>query len=457
MIPTATAIVLLASAQAAWPPAEQEREPSTEVEMRPNILLVMSDDQGWADVGFRGHPRLRTPHLDAMAKAGLVLDRYYAAAPVCSPTRGSVLTGKHPMRLGIPGANSGHLPHPERTLAEIASDAGYRTGFFGKWHLGTLSTDQLDSNRGGRAQHRQHFTTPAEHGFHEWFATEAKVPTYDPMLTPESGEPYGTAYWEGDPRPVTDNLEGDDSRVIVDRVEPFLRDAVSKQRPFLAVVWLHSPHLPIVAGNAHLERYSDVENLEERTYYACLTAMDEQVGRMRSLLRELEIEQNTLIWFTSDNGPEGQAHNAPGTAGPLRGRKRDLWEGGVRVPGIVEWPSRIAPGSHSQVPSVSSDQLPTLAPLIGGVAPPALDGIDLGGLLLGEAFERSAPIAFWAGGKRALIAGDWKVIAPNAKSSWQLFDLAADPGETHDLASARPELCDELVEQYEQWRSTIEP
>ena len=141
---------------------------------RPNVILLMADDMGWGDLG-PGATTL-TPHLDAMSANGLTFHRFYAAAPVCSPTRASVMTGKHPLRLGIAGANTGHLPHAERTLAEIASDAGYRTGFFGKWHLGTLTTDVVDSNRGGREKHRQHFTTPSEHGFHVWFATEAKVP-----------------------------------------------------------------------------------------------------------------------------------------------------------------------------------------------------------------------------------------------------------------------------------------
>lgn len=423
---------------------------------RPNLLLLMSDDQGWGDVGFRGHPRLETPHLDAMAEGGLILERFYSAAPVCSPTRGSVLTGKHPMRLGIPGANTGHLPHAERTLAELASDAGYATGFFGKWHLGTLTTDRLDSNRGGRDAQRAHYTTPAEHGFHTWFATEAKVPTWDPMVHPASGESYGTAYWSGDVEPVADNLEGDDSRVIVDRVAPFLRGAVERERPFLAVVWFHAPHLPVVGGAEYLERYADVEDPEERAYYACLSALDDQVGRLRSLLRELEVADRTLVWYGSDNGPEGRAGQAPGDTGGLRGRKRDLWEGGVRVPGIVEWPARIAPGSTSDAACVTSDLLPTLAPLMGVSTPAGLDGLDLGEVLRGRPYQRSRGIGFWAGGRRAWTEQRYKLISPGGDRAWELYDLTLDPAESRDLAAEQPERVAELAARFEAWQASID-
>jgi len=415
----------------------------------------MSDDQGWGDLGFRGHARLETPHLDTMAKNGLVLDRYYSASPVCSPTRASVLTGKHPMRVGVSGANVGHLPHAERTLAEIASDAGYRTGLFGKWHLGTLTTRQVDSNRGGREKNAEHFTTPAEHGFHTWFATEAKVPTFDPMLDPDSGESYGTAYWRGFEAQVEDNLAGDDSRVIVDRVEPFIRDSVAKNRPFLAVVWFHTPHLPVVTSAAMHERYADIEDEETRRYYGCITDMDLQIGRMRALLRELEIESNTLIWFGSDNGPEG-SDDAPGSADPWRGRKRSLWEGGVRVPGVVEWPGRIAAGTKSATACVTSDLLPTLAPLMGAVAPADLDGVDVSPMLFGERYERTQAIAFWHKNRRSLVDGPFKLISVDAEENWQLYDLSSDPGETTDLAELQPERLASMIAEFEGWRSAIE-
>ncbi len=423
----------------------------------PNVLLVMTDDQGWGDVGFRGHPRLRTPHLDAMAKAGLVFDRFYAAAPVCSPTRASVLTGRHPMRLGVPGANSGHLPRAETTLAELLRARGYRTGFFGKWHLGTLTTTRKDSNRGGRPQHEKHYTTPADHGFDEWFATEAKVPTFDPMLQPGTKMPYGTAYWNGDESPVSENLEGDDSRVIVDRAAAFVQETAAAGSPFFAVVWLHSPHLPIVADPNFVPDYADVENATLREYYACVSALDAQIGRLRALLTEIDAADNTITWFCSDNGPEGQAGRGPGSAGPLRGRKRHLYEGGVRVPGVVTWPERIAAGSNTAVPCVTSDILPTIAALTGCELPAdvELDGRDVAAVLTGDADSRGAAIGFWSR-KRCAWTGDrWKIFSPDDGATWQLFDLQNDIGERSDRASAHPERVAELAQAFEAWRASV--
>ena len=222
----------------------------------PNVILVMADDLGWGDVGFNGNEIIETPHLDEMAAAGIQLNRFYAAAPVCSPTRGSCLTGRHPYRYGIFSANTGHMLPPEQTLAELLRDHGYATGHFGKWHLGTLTTTEQDANRGG-PRGRQHFALPSEHGFDVFFSTESKVPTWDPMVRPrgitgrtwwdpatdpDQHTPYGTAYWSNAGR-VTDNLSGDDSRIVMDRAIPFLHEAVSNKTPFFSVIWFHAPHL----------------------------------------------------------------------------------------------------------------------------------------------------------------------------------------------------------------------
>ena len=185
---------------------------------RPNVILVMTDDQGWGDTGYNGHPTLKTPHLDRMAGQGLRFDRFYSGAPVCSPTRGSCLTGRHPYRYGITFANAGHLKKEEITLAEALKVLGYTTGHFGKWHLGTLTTQVRESNRGGPGSERI-YSPPWENGFDTCFSTEAKVPTWDPMKAPGAGRPYGTHYWTGPGKRETENLDGDDSRVIMDRAE----------------------------------------------------------------------------------------------------------------------------------------------------------------------------------------------------------------------------------------------
>ena len=240
---------------------------------QPNIVLMMADDLGWADLGIQGHPFLRTPNIDAVAENGLRFTRFYSAAPVCSPTRGSVLTGRHPFRYGVFSANTHHLPEEEITLAEVLRDNGYRTGFFGKWHLGTLTVSERDGMRGGITSHT-HFQPPARHGFHVSFATEAKVPTYDPMLMPEgqtrmvwwnpvgeshqTPESYGSAYWNTDDQKVVDNLGGDDSRVMMDRAIPFIKSAAQSNTPFLAVIWFHAPHLPLVSDSTSRAAYADM-------------------------------------------------------------------------------------------------------------------------------------------------------------------------------------------------------
>ena len=345
----------------------------------PNIVLIMCDDLGWGDVGFNGNKVIHTPHLDSLAKAGLRFERFYAASAVCSPTRGSVQTGRHPHRYRIHGANSGHMKPGENTLAELLRRRGYRTGHFGKWHLGTLTKTILDSNRGG-PRGIDHYAPPQDHGFDTCFSTEAKVPTYDPMLRPKNASggtwwdpvtrtseavPYNTRYWNEQGEVLNENLRGDDSRVIMDRVVPFVEEAAGQGKPFFAVIWFHAPHLPVVAGPRHTSMYAGHAKYAQH-YYGCISAMDEQVGRLRSKLSAMGVEENTLIAFCSDNGPEGAREEAPGSAGPLRGRKRDLYEGGVRVPAFIVWPRRIRPERTTDFPAVTSDYLPTILEIIGG-------------------------------------------------------------------------------------------
>ena len=318
----------------------------------PNIIFVMADDMGWGDVAYNGHPVLATPHLDALSRAGLRFDRFYAPT-VCSPTRGSCLTGRHPSRYGIFNANVGRLPLGEQTLAEALKRRGYATAHFGKWHLGTLTNEVKDGRRGGRD--RSVFSPPWLHGFDVCFSTEQAVPTWDPM----KGQPFETRYWTGPGRFATENLEGDDSRAIMDRVIPFVRGAVHDSQPFLAIVWFHTPHEPVRAGEAYRNRYKD-RTLKEQNYYGAITALDEQVGRLRSELVRLGIADETMLWFCSDNGPEGKAGRAPGSAGPLRGRKRDLWEGGIRVPCLLEWPDVVKQPRTVSAPCVTNDFLPTV-------------------------------------------------------------------------------------------------
>jgi len=419
---------------------------------RPNIILAMTDDQGWGDTGYNGHPFLKTPTLDAMARSGLRFNRFYSGAPVCSPTRGSAMTGRHPYRYGITFANVGHMRPEEITLAEALKTRGYVTGHFGKWHLGTLTRTEKDSNRGGQ-RGLQHYAPPWEHGFDVCFSTEAKVPTWNPMLRPGTDQPYGTAYWTGPETKATENLAGDDSRVIMDRAIPFIRDAVAQGKPFLAVIWFHTPHEPVLAGERYLKMYEGAGSDKERHYFGCLTAMDEQMGRLRDELRRTGVAENTMLWFCADNGPEHKT--GPGSAGGLRGRKRDLFEGGIRVPGLLEWPARIPRPRTTDVPCSTCDYFPTVLAALGlrmEGQPEPIDGVDLLPLIDGRMDERPRPIAFESGKQIALVDNRRKLITRDKGKTWMLFDLVADPTEANDLAAAHPDVVAGMKEKLETWR-----
>ncbi len=447
---------------------------------RPNIILVMSDDQGWGDAGYQGHPHAVTPTLDNMAEQGLVFNRFYAAAPVCSPTRGSVLTGRNPYRYGVYHANTGRLPEDEVNLARILKAQGYRTGHFGKWHLGTLTTEVRDANR-GRPGDATHFAPPWERGFDVAFSTESKVPTYDPLLRPKDfdehpgnlrlwwdpvGNPddaihYGTHYWNERGEKVTENMHGPNARVIMDRVLEFVEESNEREEPFFALVWFHEPHLPVVAGDRYREPFAHMDPYSQH-YWGCIMAMDEQIGRLRGRLRELGAAENTMVWYTSDNGPEGNSTH-PGSAGKLRGRKRDLYEGGIRVPGIVEWPGTIKPG-QTDFPAFTSDYLPTILDLLGLELKldRELDGVSLMPVLDNPALEREQPMGFLFVNRIAWIGQRYKLVDQRGKGRWtppsdnlELYDLVADPSETTDLAAEKPDIYRRKRQQLEQWYESV--
>jgi len=424
----------------------------------PNIILCMADDLGWADTGFNGNSIIKTPSLDAMAEAGLRFTRFYSAAPVCSPTRGSCLTGRHPYRYGITFANVGHMPKDEVTLAEVLKAQEYTTGHFGKWHLGTLTKTEKDSNRGG-PRGAKHYSPPWENGFDVCFSTEAKVPTWDPMKKPESNEPYGTYYWKEDGTRATENLEGDDSRVIMDRVVPFIRKAATQRKPFLTVVWFHTPHLPVIAGAKYRKMYSQYSE-DEQHYYGCITAMDEQIGRLRRELRELDITNSTMVWFCSDNGPEGKdgrSGRTRGSAGILRGRKRSLFEGGVRVPALLEWPARIKGGRVADIPCCTSDYFPTVLNILDinmKGHPKPIDGVSLLPLFEGKMTKRPVPIAFESGSQVSLTDNRHKIHSRNKGKTYMLFDLIKDPGEKKDLSGEKPQILKSMKAALQIWRKS---
>ena len=428
----------------------------------PNIVLVMADDLGWGDTGYYGHPYLRTPNLDQMARDGVRFDRFYAGAPVCSPTRGSVLTGRHPYRYGIKFANQGHIKKEEICLAERMRRGGYRTGHFGKWHLGTLTNEVRESNRGGKAP--EHYAPPWDNGFDVCYSTEAKTPTW---WNKGDYQSYGTHYWTGPGKQVHDSeIIGDDSRVIMDPALRFIKDTVKRQQPFFVVVWFHAPHKPIVAGKKYLEMYREIPDFSPDKkesaahYYGCVTALDEQLGRLRSALKRLGVSDNTLLAFCSDNGPENKTAgraNAVLQRGSgdisveLSGRKRSLNEGGIRVPGLMVWPNKIPPGTATSVPVVTSDYFPTVL-AAAGLAPKKdrpRDGVDLLPIARGTLTDRGSSIGFQSQQQKALVSDRYKALCRDGQ--WKLFDLENDPGEKVDLALKDPERLSEMKKEWEIW------
>ncbi len=450
---------------------------------KPNFVLIMCDDLGWADVGFNGGKKIKTPHLDEMASQALVFSRFYAASAVCSPTRASFLTGRNPLRQGIPDANSGFLKPEEFTLYEALKPLGYRTGHFGKWHLGTLTTKIKDANRGGPGSEK-FYSPPWHHGVDSTFATESKVPTYDPMIQPAGGRrkgessgdsfrsanprgwwpipegtpsaQYGTHYWTGEDEMVDPaSLRGDDSKLIVDRAVSFIEASAEAGSPFVALVWFHAPHLPVSAGPAHTGLYPGASAFDAN-YFGCVSALDDQVGRLRAKLRQLGIAENTLVAFCSDNGPEGGAFS-PGSAGAFSGRKRSLREGGIRVPGIIEWPAKIKAHRTTDFPAVTSDYLPTILDITGSEMPDRrpLDGQSLLPVILGDSPERAAPIGFLYGTQAAFSGSRYKIYRAKPGDPWSLFDILADPSESSDLAKSHPESAQSLSAQFEAWQKSV--
>lgn len=326
---------------------------------RPNIILCMADDQGWGDVSYNGHEVLKTPALDEMAASALRLDRFYAAAPVCSPTRGSVMTGRNPNRFGC--FSWGRTLRPQEvTLAEALKQAGYVTGHFGKWHLGPVYKDSP--------------VNPGASGFDEWLS----APNFydnDPILSRQG---------------KATRCPGESSMVAMDAALEFIRRHAKGDKPFLAVVWFGSPHDPHAATDEMKKPYAD-QPAHVQHYLGEIAGIDAAMGKLRRELRGAKLHENTLVWYCSDNGGVSGIARTGGRAG-----KGAIYEGGLRVPGIIEWPARIARPRTSALPAVTSDIYPTLLELAGAKVDkqPPLDGVSLAPLIAGD-MTRRPPIGFW--------------------------------------------------------------
>lgn len=465
-----TTVLIIAATQLASAPGFAEPGGND----RPNIILCMTDDQGWGDTGYNGHPYLKTPNLDQMSREGVTFTRFYSAAAMCSPTRASCYTGRHPYRFGVTFAMRGMLEPTEIPITTVLKKHGYTTGHFGKWHMGTLSRKQGDQARWGAFANDpvRYYCPPWQRDVDVCFVTESKVPTWDPLIHPgpikdkekddieviqAKGKPYGNDYFVAEGQTVTENTSGDDSRVIMDRVIPFIQNAARKKTPFLAVVWFHTPHSPVVGAGKYRRMYKD-RPVNEQHYYACITAMDEQVGRLRSQLTSLGISGNTMLWFCSDNGPARQGSpRHVGSAGHLKGYKLSINEGGIRVPGLMVWPDKVKRPVTVTAPCVTSDYFPTILDALGIDLPAdrEYDGISMLGLIEGKTTTRSRAIGFLnKDAKEAVWMGQRYKLISTAKGD-RLYDIIKDPSEEEDIIESTPEVAQKMKRELVVWKTSV--
>lgn len=419
---------------------------------RPNIVLMMTDDQGWGDTGYNGHPELKTPNLDAMAAAGLRLNQFYTAHFNCSPTRASVLTGRHPHRMGTFGPGS-PIRAEELTVAKVLQSAGYATGHFGKWHLNGKNGDRDTKSPPGRAILADDPLSPGKLGFDEWVSADNFF-DLDPVLG-RNGD--------------VEKFHGDGSDITTDESLKFIRRQAAADRPFLAVVWFGNPHTPHEALPEDKAAYLSLPE-KDQNYYGELTGIDRNVGKLRTALRELQIADNTLFWYCSDNG--GAA--GPKSTGNLRGSKGTLWEGGLRVPGLVEWPARIPKPFVSDLPCSTLDIYQTVLAATGVRAEKQiqpLDGINILPLFDRQMTARENAIPFVArlnqeNSHAALLDWPYKLHTGAAKGNGRkagndqpvapvlLYDVSKDPNETTDLAEQKPELVAKMKAELDAWKTS---
>ena len=399
---------------------------------RPNIILIMTDDQGWGQTGYYDHPVLQTPNLDAMAKNGLRFDRFYAGAPVCSPTRASVLTGRTNDRTGV--LDHGYaLRKQEKTMAVALKNEGYATGHFGKWHLNGLSGP-------GVPVLKEDSHSPGKFGFDHWL-TVTNFFDIDPLMS-ENGSFI--------------DLKGNSSDIIVGKALEFIKEKSNQNLPFFAVIWDGSPHDPFVASEKDRSNFKSL-NENSQHHYGELVAFDRSLGVLRKTLKDLGLENNTILWYCSDNG--GLRNILPSTVGGLRGSKTTIWEGGLRVPAVIEWPQVIKP-RITHYPASTMDIFPTIADILDLPETDLLkpvDGISLKPIFKNDIKNRDKKIPFRYKDQGALVDNNFKLVATSIqKKEFELYDLENDSGETTNLAAQNPMIFNQMKKDFLKWGKSID-
>jgi len=432
-------------------------------ERLPNIIFIMADDLGYGDLGSYGQAKIRTPNLDRMAAEGIRFTQFYAGSTVCAPSRNVLMTGQHTGHTSIRGNKEiqpiGQEPLPAEaiTLAEVMQEAGYATGAFGKWGLGAPGSEGAPTRQGFDVffgyldQRRAHFYYP-EFLFRgeERVPLEGNVVKPDDFSGPGAGQPIQRALYSHD--------------VIANEALAFIDQ--HRDEPFFLYVPFTIPHAELLVPDDAMEPYLDetgnsifpeepfpgghysAQPMPRATYAAMVTRMDRDVGRILEKLKEHGLDENTIVFFTSDNGPSTEGGSSPeffDSNGPLRGFKRDLYEGGIRAPMIVRWPGRIPAGQVSDHVWAMWDVLPTLAALAGVEPPAGIDGLSMVAAITGEGDQQNHEYLYWEfyerGSAQAVRSGNWKAVRqPMFTGEIELYDLASDPGEEHDVAAQHPEI-----------------
>ena len=406
---------------------------------RPNIILILADDLGYAELGVQGCRDIPTPHIDSLARHGVRFTSGYVSCPLCSPSRAGLLTGRYQQRFGHefnPGPQQAAAPEfgldaDEVTLAERLRPFGYATGMVGKWHLGFRPEVQ-----------------PTARGFGEFFGFLEGANSYVPDPARRVAGPImrGT-------EPV------EEAEYLTDA---FGREAVAfierhREEPFFLYLPFNAVHAPLQASPQYLDRFGDLADQNRRTFAAMLSALDDNVGRVLTTLRDLSLEEETLVVFLSDNG--GPTARTTSSNTPLRGYKAQMWEGGLRVPFILQWQGHVPADRVYRLPVSSLDLHATCVAAAGEAVATEwrLDGEDLLPYLTGHRTGRPHETLYWRMGEQhAVRHGDWKLVVTADQTTPGLYNLAEDLAEQHDLAAQRPDTAAELGRLYETWAAELE-
>lgn len=455
-------VLLLASALVA--PAQTATNIPLPASGRPSIIYILADDLGYGDLSCYGQTKFATPNLDKMASEGIRFTSAYAGSTVCSPSRAALMLGQHTGHLNLRGNSAkATLRADEVTVAEILKAAGYRTCLIGKWGLTEAGLPGLPQNKGFN-EFVGYLSNQEAHDYYPEFLWR-----YDPAQPGKEG-------FDGKIQ-LPENADGAKGRYIPDLCTSaalnFVRygkpDKFNQQRPFFLFLSYTIPH----ANNEEGRRSGNGMQVPtdapygseswpqpEKNKAAMIARMDADIGKLFAKLKELKLHDDTVVFFSSDNGPHKEGGVDPKffqSAGPFRGLKRDLTEGGIRVPLIVRWPARIKPGQVSDFLCANWDFLPTAAELAGAKTPKGLDGISMFPLLTGQAQTNRHEYLYWEfherGFQQAVRSGDWKAIRPQAEEKLELYDLKSDPGEKKNVAEENPEVVAKLEKLFKEART----